>query len=680
MLVTTLDHGRRVFSRLSRVPWIALDTETKAKHGYSGKDALVYDRAEMLVFSMCHRGESYCFPTSLVSPEFPTAAEWAQLLNSFAKNRQMVKCGHNFKYDLHIFFLNGSPVFRNIWDTMIGCWMANAGTEKGLKSRAPLYGRHLRETKTVNFDDLDELAEYAEQDVIQTDEIYQMQRFGFVQRPRTVHLLGANGKLHPRSTFLPYGKHVIRRESLGLFEKHFLQLQELPILRATARAERCGFPLNRPRVHAIRAKLAQDKKDCLKRIYSTAGRKFNFNSPKQVVALLHELGVETPFKTKSGAASVGSKALFKMQKAHPIIGELMNLRKLEKLESVYIGSPDSDGEEGLEYYVNRDTGRIHCTMNTVGAVTGRFSAQLPNLTQIPSRADTYGIKDCFVPPKGKLLICLDYAQLEIRIMAIFCKDENMTKILCDPNGDIHTITAEHFKVARNPTAKNLNFLLLYGGQEYMLAENLTVVGVPTEPDEARAFIDGYNNHLYPRVHQFRLELLAQHRRYGYVEYLTGRKRTLDDIDWNNKWSVHKAETTLSNNTIQASGQDMLKASIVRCNTNCINPDASIQVVRNLSRLHAAYVRDCARKISKLRREFRLARLDWALQVHDEAVYFADKSAAVDMAHRIAEVMTWKHYFPSITDYSVPLVVEGGVGESWAHAKGKSPIAHVKAGI
>jgi hypothetical protein len=42
---------------------------------------------------------------------------------------------------------------------------------------------------------------------------------------------------------------------------------------------------------------------------------------------------------------------------------------------------------------------------------------------------------------------------------------------------------------------------------------------------------------------------------------------------------------------------------------------------------------------------------------------------------IGEVMTWRHFFPAITDYNVPLVAEGGVGYSWGQAKNKKEAIH-----
>ena len=68
-----------------------------------------------------------------------------------------------------------------------------------------------------------------------------------------------------------------------------------------------------------------------------------------------------------------------------------------------------------------------------------------------------------------------------------------------------------------------------------------------------------------------------------------------------------------------------------------------------------------------------ANAEYVLQVHDEVVFFADKSACDEVSEIIGEVMSWRHFFIPIKDYDVPLVAEGGYGETWNQAKGKNPL-------
>lgn len=679
MLVQDINHGKRVIARLAKYPWIAFDTETESFLPFGKDDALVIGRARVLIWSACYLGESYSFPTSNFGSQFPTMHEWADLLRPLFANRAQAKAMHNANYDVNVLRTSVRlKVIRNLYDTMIGGWLANNSIGKGLKERAPLYGRHLRTTSTVNFAHLDELAEYAEQDVVQTDEMFQMQRFGKITRRGTITVLGPQGEEKVRPV-LPPGVVKVPRESLPTFEKVFYFTQELPVLRATLRAEARGFPINLTLLRDIRSRLSKDRHTLMKKIFQWAGQEFNLNAGQQFVKVLHKLGVETPYLTEKGKPSVSAAALFKMQDCHEIVRDKLAYNKLEKMQSVYVGDPDKDGDLGLEHFASPVSSRIHCTLNTVGAVTGRMSASNPNLQQLPARQDLYGIRECFHAPRGYKLICLDYGQLEIRVMALFSQEPAMQKVLNNPEGDIHQTTADEFGVDRSPTAKQLNFLMLYGGGAYILGEKLTLEGVPTTPQQAESYVNRYNQ-IYPGVQQFRLQLLREHQANGYVRYWTGRTRTLDDVNWSSKQSIHKAETTLSNNIVQGTGQDFLKASIVRCDPCCINPDAVLPGRIALSPKHKALLADYARRVEKLRRTFRKAEAQWILQVHDEAIYFVREEAAHEVAQAIADVMTWKHFFPAPLPYSVPLTVEGGVGQTWKQAKGKTPEIEIHAGF
>lgn len=385
MLVSSIEHGKRVIARLSAYPWFAFDTETEARPPFAKDDALVIGRARILVWSACYRGESYCFPTAHFDPKFPTMHEWADLLRPLFSNREQVKVMHNANYDVNV--LRHSVhlrQIRNLYDTMIACWLANNSIGKGLKERAPLYGRHLRTTSTIDFTDLAALAEYAEQDVVQTDEMFQMQRFRKIVRLGRVTVLGPKGAEVVRPV-LPPGTITVARESLPNFEKVFYFTQELPILRATLRAEHRGFPVNLTLLRDIRFRLSKDRHALVKKIYRWAGQEFNLNAGQQFVKILHRLGVDTPYLTAKGKASVSAAALYKMQDCHDIIKDKLAYNKLQKMQSVYVGDPDVDGDLGIEHFVTPLGSRIHCTLNTVGAVTGRMCVTGDTLVQTNNR-------------------------------------------------------------------------------------------------------------------------------------------------------------------------------------------------------------------------------------------------------------------------------------------------------
>lgn len=83
-------------------------------------------------------------------------------------------------------------------------------------------------------------------------------------------------------------------------------------------------------------------------------------------------------------------------------------------------------------------GRVHTTLNQVGAETGRLSAENPPLHQIPVRTkDGKKIRKCFIADDGMVLIVRDYDQLEMKLTAGLSGDENMIAI-CNAGKDIHS--------------------------------------------------------------------------------------------------------------------------------------------------------------------------------------------------------------------------------------------------
>ncbi len=656
MIVESIKHAQKVFERLHKNDYIVLDTETVGL--VEREDALRWHRMRINMFSVCFRGESYSFPVDKFDPKYPSMMDYAKLLDPIFRDRKIVKVCHNINYDYGVFTIYDLKMF-NWWDTMIGGWLADANVEKSLKVRAPLFGHHLDETKTIDFTNLKELAYYAEQDVVVTDELYQMQSFGKVIRQKKIPFLTSSNKLVRLENPLPVLKVSPDGQGLTDFEKIFLRLLEFPVLSCVLRAEAKGIRFNSKRCLNIRHKVIRDIELEEKKIFRFAKRKFNVNSTKQVTEVFDDLGIEIHAKTKKGAPSVNYESLFNMRGVHPIIEQMINYRQLKKLEG-YVS------EKGLLKEVFSDK-RIHCSLNTVGAVTGRFSSSKPNLQQIPSAKDRYGIKSCFTAPKRRSIVCLDLSQVEIRVMCLFCKDPAMERVLRDPKGDIHMNTAKEFDVDRSPTAKQLNFLLLYGGGAYMLANKLSLEGIPTDTTTASSYIDQYNS-TYSGVREWREQAYEWHRKNGFYPYLLGRTRKVENLSSSNKRLRHKAETQLANNIIQGSAQDWLKCTIVRCDPRCVNPDKAVLRYMDFSASYAKRLKDYSRKLVKYRELLKKTKTQLLVQVHDELVFETEESAQHEVADLIGDIMTWHPYFEPLTNISVPIGVEGGYGKSWADAK------------
>lgn len=714
MLILTVGHLRKVLTRFyyrydkTGLRYLIVDTETKAKEGYESKDALTYGRMDITFISICYEGASYAMPTCHFNPDYPSPEEWGEALRPIFEDTTVTKVSHNSNYDLNVLFTSGKvAVIKPFFCTAIGCWKSAEYLPKGLKDRVTALGRMMRQTSTVDFTSLKDAGDYAEEDVVGTEELFLLKTVGPFKRPRTITYVRSDGsfKLADNPHYTDE-KISVPSEELADIDKLWLKYVEFPVLSSVIRAERRGFPFDAKAFLKCRADGNAALRDILKRLYKMAGGPVNLRSSKVLEEVCARLKIENPFVTKTKKAAFHKKAIKTLSNAHPFFALFAEYKAVQVLVGNYLGSKSLDLENpdykrdkkkvGMEYFVSRETGHIHCTLNTVGAVTGRSSCERPNMQQIPSKADRFGIKSCFsgapVPFPGitfvrrypkRHLIILDYAQLELRVMALLSKDPLFVKVLSDPDGDLHNTTSAEFGVTRDES-KQLNFLLIYGGEAYMLSQQLTFSGIPTSESKAKTYVQRHKE-VYPGVVGYRKMLLDHHQRKGFVWYFCGRRRHLPDIDWTNKRSIHSAETTLANNTVQGSGQDFLKAAIIRSDPNCINVDKAVLThwPEKLTRSHRLYLADKAEKIVKYRKILKLADAKFRLQVHDEAAFTVVPEAAEECLGILADIMSWRHYVPALPqyDYNVPLLAEGGVGENWKDAKSKDKyIFHLKAGF
>ena len=142
----------------------------------------------------------------------------------------------------------------------------------------------------------------------------------------------------------------------------------------------------------------------------------------------------------------------------------------------------------------KKTGRVYTEFKQTVTATGRLSSVNPNLQNIPIRTERgRQIRKAFVAGEGKELICADYSQLELRILAHITEDPNLCQAF-EKDLDIHASTAsEIFNVSLKEVSSDLrrkskavNFGIAYGQGVYGLAENLSIPRA-----EAKEIIENY---------------------------------------------------------------------------------------------------------------------------------------------------------------------------------------------
>ena len=402
---------------------------------------------------------------------------------------------------------------------------------------------------------------------------------------------------------------------------------EVRLIDVLAEMEYNGIRLDVPRLAELSEEMTRQLAAIERDIHELAGREFNIASPKQLrEVLFDELRLPTQRRTGiTGEASTNQETLERLAAlGHPLPRKIVEHRQIAKLKGTYV-----DALPGL---INPRTNRIHASFNQTVAATGRLSSSDPNLQNIPVRTEQgRQIRQAFLPAEGWLLLTADYSQIELRLLAQFCGDEELRRTFAQ-DGDVHTsVAAQIFGVPEGEVnsemrrlAKVVNFGVLYGMSAHGLAQRL---GMPR--DDAARFIDAYFAR-YPKVLAYQSRLLDSCRRNGYASTILGRRRAITGIRPRSTYQQrNQPEREAVNMEIQGSAADLIKLAML-----------------NIHR--------------RLQEERRRARM--LLQIHDELVFEAPPEEIEAIVDLVCEEMTTP--LEKTLSLEVPLRVDLAVGPNW----------------
>jgi DNA polymerase-1 len=393
---------------------------------------------------------------------------------------------------------------------------------------------------------------------------------------------------------------------------------ELPLLFDLYEMEKQGILIDQITLDEISVKTLQRINDLSERIYFFAGSHFNINSPKQLAEILFDQ-LQLPSNSKRSTAV---DVLEDLAGKHPIVDEIIEYRKYQKLYSTYA--------EGLKKYVEADS-KIHTVFSQISTQTGRLSSVDPNLQNISIRSEeTREIRKAFIAKEGWQLLSADYSQIELRILAHIANETAMIEAF---NGglDIHTKTAmDVFGVeTSNVTslmrrqAKAVNFGIIYGISDFGLAAQLSI-----SRKDAAKFIEVYLD-AYPQIQQFMDKTVDFCKENGYVKTLFNRRREIPEIN-DRIYSVREfGKRAAMNAPIQGSAADLIKVAML--------------------------------KVAKQLKEKKLLS-HLLLQVHDELLL----EVAPDEMEVVKELVV--NAMQEAVELNVPLEVSTASGVNWYEAK------------
>lgn len=278
----------------------------------------------------------------------------------------------------------------------------------------------------------------------------------------------------------------------------------------------------------------------------------NWDSPKQVITLFKEYGINTVLKIKGeNKETIDAKVLDPQKNKFPILSPYLNYKAAQKEVSTY--------GYNWKNFISPVTGRIHTTFKQL-MDTGRLSCgskwdKTPNLQNLPSGEET---RNCFIPEKGNLMIDADYAGQETIVLVNASKEKNLINFYTKGLNDMHSfvaflmyenirpcsledITPETLEyIKRNhkdkrQIAKVAGFSIAYGGNGSTIAKNCNISKADGE------FVYNAYFKAFPAMKEYFDLVFRRAAHFGYIEFNSITKRKyFFNLEENDYFSLREA--------------------------------------------------------------------------------------------------------------------------------------------
>ena len=590
--IESFEELKLLVEKMMKQEIVAFDTETE------GLNALETDIVG-ISFSW-QKGIGYYLPIKNNKSAHEKSFE---ILRPFFESTEIIKVGHNIKFDIQVLHKYNVKVSSPIYDTMVAHYLINPDMRHNLDTLSESYlnyspisiesliGKKGKNQISMRDVSIDKITDYASED--------------------------ADITLQLKSIF---DKEI----EVNNLSKIFYDI-EIPMINVLSEMETEGIKIDTCYLEKLDKEFEEDLEKLKKEIFKKSGEEFNLNSPKQLGEILFDKLklVSKPKKTKTGQYSTSEEVLSSLANDHKIIEDILEWRSLDKLQNTYVKS--------LPNEVSSLTNRVHSSFNQTVTTTGRLSSNNPNLQNIPIRtANGQKIRRAFIP-RGidYILMAADYSQIELRVIASMSNEKNMIDAFVN-NQDIHTMTAskiynvdpENVTREQRGNAKTVNFGIIYGVSAFGLSQQTDL-----NRSESKVMIDNYFLN-YPGLKKYMSDQIDFARNNGYVETIMGRRRYLQNINSQNNMLRSSSERNAINAPIQGSAADIIKIAMININ-------------------------------SELKKQSLKSKM--LLQVHDELVFDVHKSEKDQIKDIVKTTME------SAVKLKVPLKIDLEFGKNWLEA-------------
>ena len=590
--IESFEELKLLVEKMMKQEIVAFDTETE------GLNALETDIVG-ISFSW-QKGIGYYLP---IKNNKSVHEKSFEILKPFFESTEIIKVGHNIKFDIQVLHKYNVKVSSPIYDTMVAHYLINPDMRHNLDTLSESYlnyspisiesliGKKGKNQISMRDVSIDKITDYASED---SDITLQL-------------------------------KSIFDKEiEVNNLSKIFYDI-EIPMINVLSEMETEGIKIDTSYLEKLDKEFEEDLEKLKKEIFKKSGEEFNLNSPKQLGEILFDKLklVSKPKKTKTGQYSTSEEVLSSLANDHKIIEDILEWRSLDKLQNTYVKS--------LPNEVSSLTNRVHSSFNQTVTTTGRLSSNNPNLQNIPIRtANGQKIRRAFIPRGSDyILMAADYSQIELRVIASMSNEKNMIDAFVN-NQDIHTMTAskiynvdpENVTREQRGNAKTVNFGIIYGVSAFGLSQQTDL-----NRSESKVMIDNYFLN-YPGLKKYMSDQIDFARNNGYVETIMGRRRYLQNINSQNNMLRSSSERNAINAPIQGSAADIIKIAMININ-------------------------------SELKKQSLKSKM--LLQVHDELVFDVHKSEKDQIKDIVKTTME------SAVKLKVPLKIDLEFGKNWLEA-------------
>ena len=424
--------------------------------------------------------------------------EVRDLLRHFFEIYQGTLIFHNITFDMYILtyqlymndlldtegLLHGMEVLlKNFEDTKIIAYLATnscTGNTLGLKALAQEFAGNYAQEEISNIDaiPIEQLLEYNLIDGLSTWYIFN-KYYPLMVKDQQLDIY--------ENLFKPAIKDIIQMQLTGLpldMDKVLAAEKEMEDIKNDALERILSSPLVQEYMENYRISWAEKRNQELKKKRVTAEdckEEFKPDSNLMLRDLLYDfLNLEVIEKTETKLPATGKDTLAKLlnhtkdENVVNLLNALIDYKDVIKILTAFIPA--------FKNAVKAKDGRyyLYGNQNSTGTVSGRYSANSPNLAQLPSTGSKFAklVKSCFAPPKSTLFVGIDFSSLEDRISALVTKDPNKLMVYTD-GYDSHSLRAYKYYKSQMPEIElaeenELCYTVQVGTKEILLKASDTI--------------------------------------------------------------------------------------------------------------------------------------------------------------------------------------------------------------